>query len=90
MRTQSVLSLLAVAATTVMAEDAPTIEKNPAGAEYVAELKPKAPWDVTGSVKIATGEKGKGVAVKVEMHGLPSEGGPFSEYNHPKHTLHAY
>lgn len=83
MRTQSILSLLAVASA-VVAEDAPVVEKNPIGAQYEAVLKGKAPYEVTGSLKIASGAAGKGVTVEIAIAGLPAEGGPFMYHIHEK------
>lgn len=83
MRTQSILSLLAVASA-VVAEDAPVVENNPIGAQYEVVFKPKAPYDISGSVKIASGAAGKGVTVEVAIAGLPAEGGPFLYHVHEK------
>ncbi|KAJ4296609.1 Cell surface superoxide dismutase [Cu-Zn] 4 [Kalmusia sp. IMI 367209] len=83
MRTQSILSLLAVA-TAVVAEDAPVVTQNPIGAQYEATLKPKAPFAVSGAIKIASGASGKGVSVEVAISGLPTEGGPFMYHIHEK------
>lgn len=78
MRTQSLLSALAVA-TAVVAEDAPVITNNPIGAQYEAILEAKAPWSVSGSVKIGSEASGEGVTVQIALSGFPDEGGPFSE-----------
>ncbi|KAF1975090.1 Cu,Zn superoxide dismutase-like protein [Bimuria novae-zelandiae CBS 107.79] len=84
MRTQSILSLLAVA-TAVVAEDAPVIESNPIGAQYEALLKGKKDWSsLTGSVKIASAANGTGVSVEIALAGLPTEGGPFMYHIHEK------
>ncbi|KAL1599769.1 hypothetical protein SLS60_007573 [Paraconiothyrium brasiliense] len=83
MRTQSIFSLLAVAAA-VVAEDAPVVEKNPIGAQYEALIKGKAPYEVAGSVKIASGAAGKGVTVEIALANLPAEGGPFMYHIHEK------
>ena len=78
MRAQSIISVLALA-TAVVAEDAPIVKDNPIGAQYQAEIKGKAPWEVAGSVKIASNAAGKGVTVEIALSGFPTEGGPFSE-----------
>lgn len=80
MRAQSILSVLALA-TAAVAEDAPIVKNNPIGAQYQAEIKGKAPWEVAGSVKIASNAAGRGVTVEIALSGFPSEGGPFSEYS---------
>lgn len=79
MRAHPLLSML-VLATTVVAEDAPLVENNPIGAQYEALIEPKAPWAISGSVKIASGASGKGVTVEIALAGFPKEGGPFSEH----------
>lgn len=79
MLAQSILSVLAVVATTAVAEDAPVINKNPIGAQYQASFAAKKPWNVAGSVKVASGTDGTGVHVQIALSGLPEEGGPFSK-----------
>ncbi|KAJ4354396.1 Cell surface superoxide dismutase [Cu-Zn] 4 [Didymosphaeria variabile] len=83
MRTQSIFSLLAVA-TAVFAEDAPVVDSNPVGAQYEALIKGKAPYEVSGSVKIASGAAGMGVSVEIALANLPAEGGPFIYHIHEK------
>jgi hypothetical protein len=83
MRTQSIVSLLA-AASAVVAQDAPVVKNNPIGAQYQALIKGKAPYAVSGSVKIASGAAGKGVTIEVALANLPTEGGPFMYHIHEK------
>jgi len=80
MRIQSLLTLVATAtAVTAQGSDAPEVTNNPIGAQYIAELKPTAKSNLSGSVKISTAPNGVGVQVEVAVAGLPATGGPFSE-----------
>jgi hypothetical protein len=81
MRTQSIISVLAVAtAATAQTQPAPVVANNPVGAQYLAVLPDKASTTLRGSVQIQSSADGKGVDVSVSVSGLPAEGGPFSKY----------
>ena len=81
MRTQSILSVLAVAtAVAAQTQSAPVVAQNPVGAQYIAELPDKKTTTLRGSVQIQSSSDGKGVDVSVAVSALPAEGGPFSEY----------
>jgi hypothetical protein len=78
MRTQSMLSVLAVAtAATAQTQPAPVVANNPVGAQYLAVLPDST--TLRGSVQIQSCSTGMGVDVSVAVSGLPAEGGPFSE-----------
>ncbi|KAF2691000.1 Cu,Zn superoxide dismutase-like protein [Lentithecium fluviatile CBS 122367] len=85
MRTQSILSVLAVAtAATAQTLPAPVIESNPVGAQYLAVLPDKSTTTLRGSLQIQSSADGKGVDISVAVSGLPAEGGPFMYHIHEK------
>ena len=60
--------------------DAHVVTDNPVGPVYVATLPESEEWTIRGFVSGTANEDGEGVKFEVEFHGLPDEGGPFSEY----------
>jgi hypothetical protein len=61
------------------AGDAPVVQDNPTGAQYIAKLPDKNNTSVRGAVVVATSANGTGTNVQVSISGLPATGGPFSE-----------
>jgi hypothetical protein len=64
------------------AGDAPVVQDNPTGAQYIAKLPDKNNTSVRGAVVVATSANGTGTNVQVSISGLPATGGPFSESSH--------
>jgi hypothetical protein len=64
--------------------DSLVVSDNPIGTTYTATLNTK----LTGSV-VATSQNGTGVTFNVNVHGFPSEGGPFCEFPLPCKELRA-
>ena len=60
--------------------DAQTVEDNPIGAVYVAELPDSSTNTVRGSVVAQAQPDGKGVLFQVSVSNMPSSGGPFCKY----------
>lgn len=67
-----------VALPLAFATDAPVVENNPIGAQYIAVLPDKNDTTVRGAVAISTNSNGTGASVQVSISGLPATGGPFS------------
>ena len=85
----SILSLFAAASLALaQTEPAPVVANNPSGASFVAKLPTKEGSTLQGSVTAVSGTDGKGVLVSVAISGLPTEGGPFSEY--PIYSVELY
>ena len=79
MRTFS-LALGLVALPLAFAGDAPVVQNNPTGAQYIAKLPDKTNTSVRGAVVVEASANGTGTNVQVSISGLPATGGPFSEY----------
>lgn len=74
----SLLSLVAAAAAaSAQSTDAPVVQGNPVGAQYLATLPIKAGSSLGGSVQAESAPDGKGVLFSISLSGLPTEGGPF-------------
>jgi hypothetical protein len=74
------LALSLIALPLAFAGDAPVVQDNPTGAQYIAKLPDKTNTSVRGAVVVATSANGTGTSVQVSISGLPATGGPFSEY----------
>jgi hypothetical protein len=61
------------------AGDAPVVQNNPTGAQYIAKLPDKTNTSVRGAVVVEASANGTGTHVQVSISGLPATGGPFSE-----------
>jgi len=74
------LALGLVALPLAFAGDAPVVQNNPSGTQYIAKLPDKNNTSVRGAVVVKTSGNGTGTDVQVSISGLPASGGPFSEY----------
>lgn len=74
------LALGLVALPLAFAGDAPVVEGNPIGTQYIAMLPDKNDTTVRGAVAINTNSNGTGANVQVSVSGLPATGGPFSKH----------
>lgn len=61
--------------------DAKVVTDNPAGVAFYATLVPSTKYSIQGSVLASTSSDRTGVNFQVSISGLPSEGGPFCEFN---------
>lgn len=59
--------------------DAPVVENNPIGTQYIAKLPDKNDTTVRGAVVVSSNSNGTGANVQVSITGLPDTGGPFSK-----------
>lgn len=64
------------------ASNAPVVQDNPIGTQYIAMLPDKNDTTVRGAVAINTNANGTGANVQVSISGLPATGGPFSKHCH--------
>lgn len=62
------------------AEDAPVVEDNPIGMQYIAILPDKSDSAIRGAVAVNSNANGTGANVQISISGLPDKGGPFSQY----------
>jgi hypothetical protein len=69
-----------VPATGEPSNEAPVVENNPLGTQYIAMLPNRTDTTVRGAVAVNTNSNGTGGNVQVSISGLPATGGPFSEY----------
>ncbi|KAI1481961.1 hypothetical protein K445DRAFT_320785 [Daldinia sp. EC12] len=97
MRVSNIISLSAIGASSVLAQDnvtgklgdAAVITGNPIGKTAVATLPEEAFWkggslngNVKGSVVAKSGPNGEGIDYEVSFSNLPQEGGPFIYHLH--------
>lgn len=73
------LALGLVALPLAFAGDAPVVEGNPIGTQYIAVLPDKNNTSVRGAVAINTNSNGTGANVQVSISGLPAKDGPYSK-----------
>lgn len=74
------LALSLVALPLAFAGDAPVVQDNPNGTQYIAKLPDKSDSSVRGAVVVEASANGTGANVQVSISGLPATGGPFSEH----------
>lgn len=72
--------LLATLIPIVLAQNAPEVTGNPAGAQYVAVLP--GTTGVSGQVVVSSTPDGNGVSIQVSISNLPASGGPFRKMRH--------
>lgn len=73
------LALGLVALPLAFAGDAPVVEGNPIGTQYIAVLPDKNNTSVRGAVAINTNSNGTGANVQISISGLPAKDGPYSK-----------
>jgi hypothetical protein len=59
--------------------EAPVVDNNPIGTQYIAMLPNRTDTTVRGAVAVNSNSNGTGANVQISVSGLPAEGGPFSE-----------
>ncbi|KAL1585257.1 hypothetical protein WHR41_05876 [Cladosporium halotolerans] len=64
------------------AEDAPVVEDNPIGMQYIAILPDKSDSAIRGAVAVNSNANGTGANVQISISGLPDKGGPFTYHIH--------
>jgi hypothetical protein len=75
--------LTLLAKTLVLADDAPVVTNEPAGAPYIAKLPDSTSNLVRGAVVITSNNNGTGDIVQVSLSGLPKDGGEFRKHASP-------
>src|SRR3954467_10553552 len=74
------LTLGTIGQATGMKGDAMMVTNNPPGATYVAMFAGDGMTSVKGNVTAMSGMGSKGITFNVMLMGLPTMGGPFSEF----------